>query len=319
MRVCFDETASMYLNNVRVNGIAFSDSQDPWYLLGILNANVANFVFQRIAFVFQRIAFVFQRIAFVFQRIAFVFQRIAKVKAGGFFEANKQFIAPLPIPPASAEDQSAVAAKARALQGAHTARRDTLALIERRLSATRQRNKPETWLFPDLKTKEELISAAPVRLDAEERRKWADQRYSLDLAALHETITARLYPGASLFASFADGELSFAVDGMPVVSRIFVSANEGELIAAQWKVLAATFAITEKTDGKKLANALRKLAVADNPAVVQQIIALEQELSALEADIARQESEMNSLVYRLYGLSQADIGLVQRDRQVGRS
>lgn len=89
--------------------------------------------------------------------------------------------------------------------------------------------------------------------------------------------------------------------------------REGEFIAAQWKVLAATFAVTEKADGKKLANALRKLAVADNPAVVEQIIALEKELSALDADIARKESEMNALVYHLYALSQADITLIERD------
>jgi hypothetical protein len=108
-----------------------------------------------------------------------------------------------------------------------------------------------------------------------------------------------------------------AVDSVPVVERIFASVNEGVFIAAQWKVLAATFTITENTDGKKLANALRRLAVADNPAVVEQIIALERELSALEADIAGQEAEMNALVYRLYGLTQADIALVEREpRQI---
>ncbi|MGH7054171.1 MAG: Eco57I restriction-modification methylase domain-containing protein, partial [Stellaceae bacterium] len=65
LRVCLDQTASLYLNNVRVNGIICSEQENPWFLLGILNARVADFVFRR----------------------------IAKVKAGGFFEANKQFIA----------------------------------------------------------------------------------------------------------------------------------------------------------------------------------------------------------------------------------
>jgi hypothetical protein len=128
MRVCLDEEASFYLNNVRVNGIICSESQDPWFLLGVLNSKVTDFVFRR----------------------------IGKVKAGGFFEANKQFIAPLPIPPASSHERTAVAIKARALQTAHTSRRDTLLRISRRLSATRTRNKPETWLFADLKTKLDL-------------------------------------------------------------------------------------------------------------------------------------------------------------------
>jgi hypothetical protein len=105
--------------------------------------------------------------------------------------------------------------------------------------------------------------------------------------------------------------MSFAIDGIPVVNRIFVSKAEGEFIVAQWKVLAATFAITQKTDGKKLANALRKLAVADNPAVVQQIIELEGELAEIEANIARQEAAMNALVNHLHGLTDADVVLIK--------
>jgi hypothetical protein len=87
-----------------------------------------------------------------------------------------------------------------------------------------------------------------------------------------------------------------SIGGVPVINRIFVSSDDGEFILAQWKVLAATFAITEKTDGKKLANGLRKLALADNPAVVEQIITLERELARLEANIAQQEAETNSVV-----------------------
>ena len=66
------------------------------------------------------------------------------------------------------------------------------------------------------------------------------------------------------------------------------SRAEGEFIVA-WKVLASTFSITEKTDGKKLSNALLKVAVADNAAIVQQVIALEGELAALETDILARE------------------------------
>ena len=71
LRVCFDEHGEFAVNNVRVNGILASDGEDPWLLLGILNARVADFVFRR----------------------------IAKPKDGRYFEANKQFIAPLPTRP----------------------------------------------------------------------------------------------------------------------------------------------------------------------------------------------------------------------------
>lgn len=165
-------------------------------------------------------------------------------------------------------------------------------------------------MFAGLKTARDLIADAPARLDADEKREWAEQRYKIELAARHDAVSARLVPGASLLVTFTEGELSVAIDGVQIIDRIFVDAAEGELILAQWKVLAATFAITEKTDGKRLANALRKLVVADNAALVQQIITLERELSALEADIARQEAEINALIYRLYALTEDDVRLI---------
>ena len=175
----------------------------------------------------------------------------------------------------------------------------------------RRRNRPETWLFAGLKSKHDLVDA-PAPLDDDKKREWADRRYTLDLAARHDAITLRLQPGASITPEFEDGELSVSIDGVPVIERIFVDAAEGEFIAAQWKVLVATFAISEMTDGKKLANALRNLAVPDNPALVQQIITLEEELSALDSDIVQRESEINALVNRLYGLTKAETVLLQK-------
>jgi hypothetical protein len=279
MRVAFDEAAAMYLNNVRVNGIIVAEQENGWFLLGVLNSRAVNFVFRR----------------------------IAKVKAGGFFEANKQFIAPLPIPPASHAERTAVATKARALQAAHTARRDVLAKIARRLSNARTRNKPETWLFAGLKTRRDLISEAPARLDSEKKQEWAEERYNLDLAARYDAISNRLLLGAALSPAFKDGELSMAIDGIPIIDHIFVDATEGEFILAQWKLLAATLVISEKTDGKKLANALRKVVVADNPGLVAQIIALEAELSELEANIARLETTMDALINRLYRFTEEEV------------
>ena len=81
---------------------------------------------------------------------------------------------------------------------------------------------------------------------------------------------------------------------------------------AQWKVLATIFSITERTAGKKLCNALRKLATNDGSAVVSQIMALERELASMDAEIARQESEINALVYALYGFSAEEIEMMEK-------
>jgi hypothetical protein len=106
--------------------------------------------------------------------------------------------------------------------------------------------------------------------------------------------------------------LYFSIDGIPVIDHIFVHEKEGNFILAQWKVIAATFSITEKTDGKKLCTTLRKLAVEDHAAIVSQIIELERQPSAVEGDINRQEAEMNSLVYSLYGLTESEVATIEK-------
>ena len=86
---------------------------------------------------------------------------------------------------------------------------------------------------------------------------------------------------------------------------------EGAFIAAQWKVLAATYSVTPATDGKRLSRALRRLSLPDNPAAVQHVISLQDELAGLDAEIADAERELNVLLYRLYDLSPEDIRLVE--------
>jgi hypothetical protein len=81
---------------------------------------------------------------------------------------------------------------------------------------------------------------------------------------------------------------------------------------AQWKVLAAAFSITERTAGKKLCGALRRLATNDGSAVVSRIMALERGLALLDAEIAHQERAMNAFVYGLYGLSAEEIEMVEK-------
>jgi hypothetical protein len=268
MRVCFDDQGDFYLNNVRVNGILTSERTDPWFLLGILNATVVDFVFRR----------------------------IAKVKAGGFFEANKQFIAPLPIPNVLPEQAADIAHRAENLQASHTARRDKLVSLAKRMATVRRRSKPETWLFPGLHSKREFEADAPASLDIVGRREWASRQFKDALEARHSAIKQRLSPGAALDAFFVDGELSFSIDGITVIDRIFESEADGTFILAQWKVLATTISITEKTTGEKLCNALRKLATNDGSPAVAQIMAQERELAIIEADINRQERALHGFV-----------------------
>jgi hypothetical protein len=284
LRLCADAAGEFYLNNVRVNGIVPARQEDLWWLLGVLNSLVCDFVFRR----------------------------IAKPKDGGYFEANRQFIAPLPIPDTPDTDRAAVAERARRLQTLHTERRDILAEIDRRRQTIRFRDKPEEWLFPDIPTARDFAAKAPAQLDAEAKKQWAEAQRATALDDRYATIDARLRPGVALSASFANGELRFLVDGVAVIDRVFVDPEEGAFIAAIWDLIASTQTVSERTTGKRLADMLRKVRTDAPPALRRQIIDLQTKLAQVEGDIAAEEAAMNAHVYRLYGLSDEEIRLVER-------
>jgi hypothetical protein len=279
-----DEHGEAYLDNVDVGGIAVAETQEPYFLSGVINAPVANFVFRRTSKPFR----------------------------GEYRSANKQFIAPLPIPPADSNKREEVAAIARNLQTHHTARRDIVERLTRRLTAVPSKSRPENFLFPGLGTVKAFLDDAPRNLAETERKEWAKQQYEQELQAHYDAISARLFPGVDFSAEFIEGELTFSVDATKVLDKIFLTPEEGAFVAAQWKVLASTFSVTERTDGKKLCNALRKTVVTENQALVQQIIDLEGQLTELETTIRREEAEMNALIYKLYDLTPEEIRTVEQ-------
>ena len=88
MTVFADPEGEYYFNNVRVNGILPASEEDLYFLLGILNSPVVDFIFKR----------------------------IAKPEGGGYFEANKQYISPLPIPAATVDERVDIGAQANRLE-----------------------------------------------------------------------------------------------------------------------------------------------------------------------------------------------------------
>ena len=279
-----DANGSSYLDNVDVGGVTLAPGISPFFLAGVLNGPVASFVFRRISKPFR----------------------------GNYRSANRQFIAPLPIPDATDQDASAVARIAEQLQQLHTHRRNILEDIGHRLSVLRQRRRSESWLFPDLPSLAELQNQAPNTLGSERRNDWACLRFAEELAGRHERLGSSLTPGVHMSAELADGELRFLVDGVVVVDRVFVDDEAGPFIAAQWKVLATSMSVTASTNGAKLSASLRRLAVATgNPEAVRQIIELGSDLDAVEAQIADAESEINRLLYALYDLNPDDVGRIE--------
>lgn len=186
--------------------------------------------------------------------------------------------------------------------------------IAKRTDSLKHKKRPVHWLIPDLPSLDDLEAAAPQASDTRERKAWAKAKLAGAVTAKHEEITGRLNPTATLSAKFEDGELFFYVDHGPIISGIWLDDTEGTFIAAQWANFAATFNITEKTDGKKLCEALLKVGETDNTALRDQIIKLQDELAALDADIAAKEHTLNQEVFGLYELSDEEIELINNDR-----
>ncbi|MDX5332140.1 MAG: Eco57I restriction-modification methylase domain-containing protein [Caulobacteraceae bacterium] len=284
MRVTFDSRGDKYLNNVRVNGIFTDADIDPLFVVGALNGPVVDFVFRR----------------------------IGKPKQGGWFEANKQFIAPLPIPNVDPEDQRRVATLAANLQAGGTRRRELLVACEERLSVLGRHRHREDWLWPDLPTYAALKDGAPAALRTPlERREWAADRRAEVIAVRLAALQATLDSGARLEAAFRDGELRLFAGGAPVLSRIYLDDADGQMAEAWWRWLLLS---RKWREAKPLADDLsRPPADATSPAAAQ-FIARVKELADLTAELERSEADMNAQLFDLYQLTPAERLLVENDR-----
>jgi chorismate-pyruvate lyase len=283
MRVCADSDATKYLNNVRVNGILPSRDADQTYLLGVLNGPVSDFVFRR----------------------------IGKPKQGGWYEANKQFIAPLPIPDASPEARADIAALARRLQQRWTHRRHLLLEADDRLSVLARTRHPARWLWPELPTLPEMTEQAPLGLRlATDRRKWAEERLDEMEAARVEALQAALDRGGRREVRFERGELRLYISGAVVLEKIYLDETAGPLVESYWRWLLLSGPARE---AERLATELRRPpALSDSPAIAQfvaRVATLAEEVAAIAAD----ERALNEILFDLYRLSPGERNLVENE------
>lgn len=281
-----DAKGKFYLDNVDVNGILIDGETDLFFLAGILNAPVANFIWRHISKPFQN----------------------------DYRSANKQFIAPLPIPKASDADKAQVAEKAKRLQELHTQRRDLLLAIDKRLDSPQCEDdtRDEGWLWADVKPVAEFKkSPDAAKLKGRELTAWANFQREMALTKHLDAITPMLQPGVNLSVANEYGELKLLANGAALIEGIFVDETQAAFIAAQWRHKARKTNVTEKFDGKRLVNLLLKLRKTTNEAIRQQVVKIDADIQALDEQIAQAEADMNALTYRLYGLTADEIRLVE--------
>jgi len=285
MAVCPDDQGAFYLNNVRVNGILPRQDSDFWFLLGILNCRVADWVFRR----------------------------IAKPKEGGYFEANRQFIAPLPIPKVNGSRKDRLGELAQKLTTLHTRRRDATLGLEKRLAACTLTEKAEQWLWPgrvqDLAT---LVKKAPSELEARQRTAWARNERIKQVQISVEAFGKKLRVGAQLVPQLKDGELSLADEGTQVLDGIFASASEANQILVNWRHFLRSRPITEDTTAAEILKSLRAVRLTTDSAVENQMETLDDEIGKLGVEIRKLEIELNLISYQLYELVPSEIEMIER-------
>lgn len=279
-----DDEANFYLDNVDVGGITAAAGISLWFIAGVLNGRVANFVFRRISKPFR----------------------------GEYRSANRQYLEPIPVPHATAEEQEAVAGYAQALQRLTSVRRDLMLDISRRVALLNVRAQPDSWLFPSLPTLEQVEAHAPNDLDRGGSRAWARTERKRLFEVRCDSLGEDLRPGVSMDATFERGELRFFIDGVAAVEGVFLDEPEGEFALAQWKVIASTLSITPSTKGASVALKLRRIALTAPEPLRGQVIDLSRHLRTTEVEIAEAEAEMNRQLYTLYNLHPREIALVER-------
>ena len=283
LKASLDVHGEAYLDNVDVGGVLPAAGIDPAFLLGVMNGPVADFVFRRIAKPFR----------------------------GGFRSANKQFIAPLPVPDASTDEKDEIAGMAIALQEGWTNRRRLLTQAEERLSVLARARHGEHWIWPDLPAMHELEAAAPQSFAmANERRDWAKQRIDEAVAERLEKLQAALDADVVLEVAFRDGELVLHAGGRHLLDRIYLDEAMGRLVEEYWRFLLLS---QPWRDASGFAEALRRPPAEPASPAARQFVERVQELAVQVADIAEQEAALNERLFALYDLTEAERFLVETD------
>jgi hypothetical protein len=270
------------LDNVDVGGVIAAPNSDPNFLLAALNGPVANFVFRRISKPFQN----------------------------GYWSANKQFIAPLPMPHADDKTQKAVGAMAKDLQGRWTNRRDLLKDAAARLSNLGRKKQSPKWLWPDLLDIAEIEDRLPKKLMKLERAELARIEWAARHEARIEALQGLLDTSTQLVASFAGGELKLTSGGAAIFHRIYLDDETGPLAAAYWQYLALS---RKARSAKTFAANLCSLPIASDKQAAIQFVQKIAELQTETETIRANEREMNERLYELYKLSAEERILIEKD------
>lgn len=281
---CFaDDRGRYYCDNVDVGGVVPRRRDDIWFLAGVLNAPVTNTIFGWLSKPFR----------------------------GDYKSANKQFIAPLPVPKPTRKDRAALSALSLGMQQRRTLRVQLRERLEERLAATARPAWPLERILADVRSIPEIEEGAPKGILPSERKKWVDDQRKAEAESSFARIDGVIHLDSEASVVLDAGKLSFLVDEQEV-ARVFVTDAEAPLLEAQWRSVALDFQPNGKGDAKRLVEQLRRVASAADPAVAEQIVAIGQELAKLTAILREDEDQLHELTCLLFNLTDEERLLVER-------
>ena len=284
LRIAIDADGVSYCDNVDVGGVVPAAGVDLHYLAGILGSPTADLLFRWLSKPFR----------------------------GDFLSANKQFIAPLPVPEASPVQSAELAEIACKLQRAYTERLRLRRGLDQRLSGLARRPKPHDWLLPDVESKQQLEHNLPGIAGASANRADADRVQLEQIEAALARIDHLIRGDSSIEAQFADGELLMLIDGATAARGIYADDEQGAFWLAQWQAVALAFEPNGSGNAKRLIDQLRNMADEAAPAVRAQIIERQASLATLAMELRALEARLHELTCDLYGLDAAERRLVER-------
>lgn len=276
MEIAPDIDGSLAADNVRVNCLIPNDPSDLCFLLATLHGKVCDWVFRR----------------------------IAKPKSGGYFEANKQFIAPLPVPRADKALRAELSRLAKISRALHTRRERAEAALRRRMETAASRTEKPEWLLAGQVTAlTELTRQAPQSATRAEKNAWAKARQQAQIEAALDRAAILLSPKAQIVCAFRDGELSLRASGLPVFDRIFVNPQEGEFLLLQWQLALRGRQFSGREGAQALFEALRQIRHSDNAALRDQAVAAGGRLFAYDRMIAKNDARLEAALFTAYALT----------------
>jgi len=284
LQCAVDDKGQFVMDNVDVNGILATNKTELFFLAGVLNGSVANFVWRRRSRPF----------------------------ANDYRAANKQFLEFLPVPNAEPSERLQVAGFARDLQSLHSRAQGLSRKIDARLRhpQTISDEKPISWLMAEAYSEAHWYELAPDSMSSSQRKRWSRARAVESTSAAIAAIEAAIPVDSKLSTVLAGDELSLLADGKFVLS-VVLPRSERKWILAQWRQALRGYRF-EQSRGSSLVKRLLCLRSTNNSILRESIVANEAALFRLEETIEAKEEELNSLLFRLYKLSDKERKLIAR-------